>query len=157
MAFPIPRIQLIFWLDVTLLILISALEVVPFTGLSLHEWLAIAIIFLILFHILLSWTWIAASSRRLAMPGSGRTRVNFLLNFCLFASVATVIFSGLVVSEVALPAFGLKTVAGDPGWRQIHGRFSDFVFIFAGLHLAINWDWSVAAAKKCLGIGAQPE
>ncbi len=157
MALPIPRIQLIFWLDVTLLLLICVLEVVPFTGLSLHEWIGIAIIVLILVHLLLSWTWISASSRRLTSRRYGRTRINYLLNFLLFASVAVVIFSGLLISEAALPALGIKTIPDDAGWRQIHGRFSDFVVIFAGLHLAINWDWSIAAARKCLRIGVQPE
>jgi cytochrome b len=157
LAFPISRVQLIFWLDVILLILTAALETVPFTGLTLHEWLGMAISLLILIHILLSWTWIAASSRRLTAPRAGRTRVNYLLNFCLFASVSAVIVSGLFISEVALPAPGIKTVAGDFGWGNIHGHFSDFVFIFVGLHLAINWDWSIAAARKCLGIRVLPE
>jgi hypothetical protein len=31
------RIQIIFWIDATLLVLFCALETVPFTGLSLHE------------------------------------------------------------------------------------------------------------------------
>jgi cytochrome b561 len=148
----IPRVQLLFWLDVTLLLLTAALETVPFTGLTLHEWIGIAITLLVLIHILLSWTWIPASSRRLTAPRSGRTRVNYLLNFCLFASMAVVIVSGVLISEVALPALGIKATPDDFGWDRLHGRFSDFVVIFAGLHLAINWDWSIAAAKKCLGL-----
>jgi hypothetical protein len=35
-------------------------------------------------------------------------------------------------------------------WDSLHGHLSDFVVIFAGLHLAINWDWARAAARKIL-------
>lgn len=144
------RIQMVFWLDLTLLVLMCAVQSVTFTGLSLHEWMAITIIGMIVVHLLLSWTWIDASSRRLASAKAHRMRINYFLNACLFASATTVICSGLAISEVALPALGLKTVAGDIQWRYLHNRASNWVLIFAGLHLAINWDWSVAAAKKCL-------
>ncbi len=147
----ISRIQTVFWLDLTLLVGMCALQSVSFTGLSLHEWLALAILCPILVHILLSWTWIDASSRRLAAAQGARTRVNYLLNCCLFASVVVVIFSGVMISEVALPAFGIKSAAGNRAWTLLHNRTSSLVVAFTGLHLAINWDWSVAAAKKCLG------
>ncbi len=152
----ITRIQLTFWLDLTLLISVCALEAVTFTGLSLHEWLGVATAVLILFHLLMSWTWISASSRRLVVPRAGRTQVNYALNFCLFASVVAAIFSGLALSEVVLPVVGIRSAAGNIQWRYVHNRTADFVLIFAGLHLAINWDWSVAAARKCLRIGAAP-
>ncbi len=151
---PISRVQTIFWLDAGLLVSMCALGSVNFTGLAVHEWLAVATMGLILVHVLLSWTWISASSRRLASAKAGRTRVNYFLNFCLFASAVTVIFSGVVSSEVALPALGIRSAAGDDRWRFIHNQASNFVLLFAGLHLAINWEWSVAAARKCLGIGA---
>jgi hypothetical protein len=152
MAAPVSRVQATFWLDLTLLISICALESETFTGLSVHEWLALAAVGLILIHLLLSWTWIAASSRRLVAPNATRTRVNYFLNFCLFVSVITVLYTGWMISEVALPSLGIKIAPGDFRWIELHGRASTFVVIFAGLHLAINWDWSVAAAKRCLRI-----
>lgn len=152
----VPRIQLAFWLDLTLLVSVCALEAVTFTGLSLHEWLGTATIGLILIHLLLSWAWIAVSSRRLVAANANRTRVNYALNFCLFGSVIASMYSGVALSEVALPAFGIKSAAGDIQWRYIHNRASDLVLILAGLHLAINWEWSVAAAKRCLKIETFP-
>lgn len=146
-----PRIHLMFWLDACLLVSICALETVPFTGLWVHEWLGVVVTALILWHLLMSWTWISVSSRRvLISPGAGRTKVNYFLNLSLFVSVIVAIFSGLLVSEVVLPRLGIKSAAGDIQWRYIHNRFSNFVLLFAGLHLAINWDWAVAAAKKCV-------
>jgi len=154
------RIRIVFWLDLTLLLSICALETLGFTGLVIHEWLATGLIALIFVHILLSWNWIAASSRRLLARKSARTRVNFVLNFCLFLSIVTVVLSGLMISEIVLPALGIKAAGGDGTspeatwgqWRYVHNQTSDLVLILAGLHLAINWDWSLAAARRCLGI-----
>jgi hypothetical protein len=110
------RLRFVFWLDSTLLVLVATIEQVPFTGLSLHEWLATRLIALILMHVLFSWAWVEP-----APP--------------LHARIV-----------------GMHSLAGDERWRSIYGRFSDFFVIFAVLHLAINWEWSVAAAKRCLGL-----
>jgi len=143
------RVQAVFFLDSTLLLGMCALESVSFTGLRLHEWLAITMVALILVHLLLAWTWIAASSRKLTAPKYGRTRVNYFLNACLFASAVTVMFSGLMISDVVLPRLGVASLAGNTRWLGLHNTASTIVLIFAGLHLAINWEWSVAAARKC--------
>jgi cytochrome b561 len=147
------RVQAVFWLDFLLLILMCALESVSFTGLILHEWIALGIVGLILIHLLLSWTWVSASTRRLTTAGAARTRVNFALNLTLFISVVTLLFSGFLISEVAVPTLGIQTLAGDIRWRSLHNTASTLTLIFVGLHLAINWDWSVASARKCLGMG----
>src|ERR1051326_1971612 len=88
------RLKITFWLDVTLLVSVCALQTVPFTGLVLHEWLGLAMVAMVLAHLLLAWSWIATQSRRLFAAQSARARVNYLLNLSLFASVTAVFFSG---------------------------------------------------------------
>lgn len=147
------RLQFVFWLDVTLLIAICALETVPFTGLVLHEWLGLAIVGMLVVHLLLSWSWIAASTRGLFTTDSNRTRANYALNLGLFACVTAVIYSGALISQEAIPVLtGTKVseIAADVRWENVHDRFSNFVVILGGLHLAINWSWSLAAARKVL-------
>lgn len=147
------RLQFVFWLDAALLVLICLLECVPFTGLVLHEWLGTALPAFVTVHLLLSWPWIAASTRRLAAAKSGRTRVNYALNLCLFASMTALIFTGILISQEAIPAMlhrppvDLQTAFA---WDSIHDRLSDVVVILAGLHLAMNWDWAIAAGRKLL-------
>lgn len=148
-----PRLKTVFWLDVTLLVLVCALETVPFTGLVLHEWLGLALVVLVAAHLLLSWAWIASKTRRLFTAGSLRTRVNYSLNLALFACMTAVVFSGILISQYALP----RLTGGRPAdlrmayrWDHIHGHFSDFIVVLVGLHLAINWDWSLAAARRIL-------
>ncbi len=141
-----------FWLDVTLLISVCALEQIPFTGGIAHEWLGLAFAAMILWHLLLSWTWIASQSRQLFPIESVRTLLNYLLNLCLFACVTAVIYSGIMISQEAVPLFTKTRTAIriDSPWFQVHDQGSNFVVILAGLHLALNWDWSLAAARRLL-------
>lgn len=146
------RVQFIFWLDVVLFLSLCSLEVVKLTGLTLHEWFGIALVFGILAHLLLSWAWISEGARQLARPRSHRIQINYFLNFVLFASMTVAIYSGVLISEVAGPYIGLEATA-DLRWRSVHNFFSQILPVIAGLHLAINWDYSVAMGRKCLGLG----
>lgn len=147
------KLAVVFWLDLTLLLSICALETVPFTGMIVHEWLGLALAGMIVVHLLLSWAWIASATRRLLAAQSNRTRINYFLNLCLFACVTAVIFSGILISQQAIPALTMQhaeLLGLDFPWTSIHDRFSDFVLILAALHLAINWNWPVAAVRKLL-------
>lgn len=141
-----------FWLDVTLLISVCALEQVPFTGAIVHEWLGLALAVMVVWHLLLSWTWIVSQTCQFFPIESVRTRCNYLLNLCLFACVTAVIYSGIRISQEAIPALTGTRIAirADSPWLSVHDKGSDLVVILAGLHLALNWDWSVAAVRKLL-------
>jgi cytochrome b len=147
------RLAVVFWLDIGLLVSFCALETVSITGLILHEWLGIAMIVMIVVHLLLSWTWVASATRKLIAPRSNRTRVNYLLNVALFVCVTAVIFSGILISQEAVPSLAGRRVVppvSDYQWTRLHNQISNFVFVFAALHLAINWNWTAAAVRKLL-------
>jgi len=72
------RLTITFWLDVTLLVSVCALQTVSFTGLVLHEWLGLAMVGMVLAHLLFAWSWIASQSRRLFAVQSARARINYL-------------------------------------------------------------------------------
>lgn len=147
---PPPRRLVTFALDGVLFASASALQIVPFTGGLVHEWLGIAFAAMMVWHLLLSWSWISTHSRRVFSPKSIRSGVNYLLNWCLFATIVVLILSGILISQDAIPAVtGIRTVVrADSVWEYVHGHFSDFAVILIGLHLAVNWDWSVAAVRK---------
>jgi cytochrome b len=144
------RLKTTFWLDVTLLVSVCALQTVPFTGILLHEWLGLAMVGMVFAHLLFSWSWIASLSRRFFAAQSARARINYLLNLGLFASVTAVIFSGILISQKAVPALtGAKAGLGmDWRWDTIHNQCSDFVLLLVAMHLAINLDWALAAGQK---------
>src|SRR5215468_3729331 len=117
-----------------------------FTGLLLHEWLGLAMVGMVFAHLLLAWSWIATQSRRLFAVQSARGRINYLLNLSLFAGVTAVIFSGILISQKAIPALaGKKAEPGmDWRWDSLHVQFSQTVLMLSGFHLAINWEWALA-------------
>ena len=139
-----------FWLDVALLVSVCVLQTVAFTGLVIHEWLGLAMIGMVLAHLLLAWGWIATQSRRFFAMQTLRERVNYLLNLGLFAGVIAVIVSGILISQQAIPALTETAAAPNMDWRwdTLHNEFSDTVVLLAGLHLAINWEWVLAALQK---------
>jgi hypothetical protein len=113
------RLKITFWLDVTLLVSICALQTVRFTGLVLHEWLGLAMVGMVLAHLLLAWSWIASQSRRFFTLQSIRARINYLLNLSLFAAVTAVIFSGILISQKAIPRLTGSKAAPDMDWRWV--------------------------------------
>lgn len=150
------RLKTTFWLDVMLLVSVAAVQTVRFTGLVLHEWLGLSMAAMVLVHMLFSWSWIASLSRRLFAVQSARTRINYVLNLSLFASVVAVIFSGILISQRAIPALTGVKAAPDMDWRwdYLHNLFSQFLVMLSGFHLAMNWDWALAAAEKLFRRGA---
>lgn len=144
------RLKITFWLDATLLVSVCALQTLHFTGLILHEWLGLAVVPLILIHLLLSWNWIAAETRRFLAPQSARARINYLLNLSLFATVTAATYSGILISQMAIPTL-TRTKAStvlDYKWDKLHYEFAIMVVILTGLHLAINWEWALGAGKR---------
>ncbi len=151
------RLKITLGLDATLAAAICALEEVRFTGLVMHEWLGIAFAGMAMAHLLLSWPWIASQSRRIFTGRRARARVNYLMNLTLFAGAAAVIWSGIRISQKAVPALRGTNAAAQIDWRwdRVHNQFSTWMLIFAGLHLAMNWDWALAAIGKLFGGGRE--
>jgi hypothetical protein len=144
------RLKTTFWLDAMLLVSVCALQTVRFTGLVLHEWLGLAMVGLVLAHLLLSWSWIVSLSRRLFVAQPARARINYCLNLIFFGAMTAVIFSGILISQKAIPTLIGTKAAPDMDWRwdTLHNQFSQAVVLLSGLHLAINWDWVLAAGQK---------
>jgi len=61
--------------------------------------------------------------------------------------VITELASGFFISEVVLPGLGIKTI-NDRAWRSVHNLTLNYTVLFAGLHIAINWDWISSVFKK---------
>jgi len=144
------RLKITFWLDAALLVSVCVLQTVSFTGLVVHEWLGLATVGMVLAHLLFAWGWIATQSRRFVGSQSARERINYVLNLSLFALVTAVIFSGIVISQKAIPTLTGANAAPEMDWRWdvLHNRFSEAVVLLSALHLAINWEWVLAAGLR---------
>ena len=143
------RRKFIICLDTALLIIFLLLLSPRLTGLKLHEILGVILFIPLIIHLLLSWRWIKNSLQKFFKTASTRTKFNFFLNTVLFILTITALFSGILISQVVLPYFGIKTI-DDSSWRFVHNAPLNFVVLFVGLHIAINWRWVVSVFKKGL-------
>ena len=128
----------------TLLLVVCLLLLAPrFSGLRWHEWLGVAIVPPIVLHLLLSWTWIAGAFRRIfSSEGTWRGRINLLLNLALFFFFVFEVVTGLMISQVSLPWFGMHML-DDSAWRILHNKITTWVRLTLAFHLAMNWKWIV--------------
>ena len=144
---------LIICLDTALLIIFLLLLSPRMTGLALHEALGIIFFMLLIIHLLISWAWILKSVKKF-FKVARRAQINFILNGILFILAITAIASGFFISQVALPAFGIKTI-NDRAWRLAHNLPLNFTVLFVALHIAINWKWIASVFRKRLKMTRQ--
>ncbi|HET9826629.1 MAG TPA: DUF4405 domain-containing protein [Chitinophagaceae bacterium] len=142
-----PRTRFIVFLDTTLLIIFILLLSPRMTGLAFHEVLGLIFLIPVIIHLLIAWPWIQKTTRKFFKTATSRTRFNFFLNTILFILLITELVSGFIISQVVLPNLGINTI-NDRSWRSLHNLPLNFVVLFAGLHIAINWRWIIAAFKK---------
>ena len=124
-------------LDTSMLALFTVLMSWRLTGVSLHEWLGLALTALLLLHLVVHWGWVEARVAALLQP----TRRRFgalLLNSAVFVAMGATIVSGLVVSKVVMPNH--LTPVAYLGWHGLHESAATVTVLLIGLHLAFNWD-----------------
>ncbi len=128
-----------FAIDIALFGLVLVMLSPRLTGLPLHEWIGLALGVPVLIHLLLSWPWIARATLVVPVRPGMRHRINYILNWLLFASLVLEIVSGMMISVVAIPALGVATIE-DRAWRSLHNRYLNLFVLLVGLHIAMNWN-----------------
>ena len=136
-----------YWVDLAIFVAFLISLDPHATGMAIHEWLGIAFGAAVIVHLLLHWKWIAASTRRFLGKLPGATRLNYTLNSLLFITMTTIVYSGLMISEVALPALGISLGEGF-SWRSLHAQASNIALILIGLHIALHWKWILSTTKR---------
>lgn len=133
--------------DILLSIVLPLLFSLLLTGLKIHELAGVAFFFLMLLHMVFSWTWIKGAVKRLLLENSCQKRFSFVLNASLYILVVLQVSSGLVISQVAVPVIGIKTV-NDWSWRSLHSDCSRILLLVISLHIALNWQRIVGYCGK---------
>jgi hypothetical protein len=111
-----------------------------FTGFAIHEWLGIAFGAGIITHLLLHWQWIVTTTQRLFSKAPRQARINYALNLLLFIDITLVIFTGLMISQSALPLLGISLTHSSV-WRMVHTLTANLSIALIGLHVALHWQW----------------
>jgi hypothetical protein len=85
---------------------------------------------------------------RLGAKRAWRLRDNFFLNTLFFIAFAISTFSGVMTSFIALPALGIP-LGNDGDWLLVHNRWTVYLLVLAGLHIAMNAGSSDAEVTLC--------
>ncbi len=117
------------------------------TGQAVHEWLGVAVAVPIVVHLLLNWKCIVATTRRFFGALPAQVRINYVLNAALFITMTATIFSGMMMSEVALRSIGLS-LGRMPSMKLVHNLSTAALVWVVGLHLAMHWNWVVTAVRQ---------
>jgi uncharacterized protein DUF4405 len=134
----VARGTLAIYVDVLLLATLLLLWSPRLTGLPLHEWLGLSLGATLIVHLLLSWSWISSGTRRFVVGRNRRAQINYILNWVLFVLIVIEVTSGIAISHVALPFFGIPTV-NDRSWRALHNLTLNWALLVLGFHVAMNW------------------
>lgn len=120
---------------------------VPLTGIAIHEWLGIAIGVGLVVHLVQHGNWLATISHRFRAATSFRNRLNYVMTGLLFVAFVSIIVSGLVISEAAIPWLGI-VMSQSAFWLWLHLVSVNIVLLLTAFHLALNWQWIVANYTK---------
>ena len=140
-------------LNVYLDLLLTAVFVVEmeehFTGLPLHEVLGLLFAVAFLLHIILHWDWVVSITKTFFKKVLHESRLNYVLNVALFADMAFVTISGILISRT----LGLNLSLGEEFRRTLqtlHMVGSELVLIIVALHVAMHWKWIKTNGSKYL-------
>jgi hypothetical protein len=137
------------WLDVLIFIAFLITMDPHSSGIAIHEWLSLAMIGTMVVHLLLNWDWIAQISTRFFGNVGKQNRTNYILNWLLFIDGTLIMISGIMISEVALPAVGIQLPAGF-AWRRLHDMSANLGLLLLGIHTALHWGWIITALQRYL-------
>jgi len=116
------------------------------TGISLHEWISIAIIVPLAVHLAVNWEWCLRIARTFVQRLFHASRANFVVDVALLVASVAVMLSGVMVSPV--PAF----LGAQPGqllvWATLHAWSADASIAFFLVHAVLHRRWIVATAKQ---------
>lgn len=135
------------YLDIFFFTLMILVLIPQTTGIPIHEWASFIILIPFFLHLIINWKWIATNSTNLLKRQANKTRFDYVLNWLMYLLMIIVTVSGIVISESALPLFGIH-FEPDRFWSLIHNINATLFIAFFGIHIALHWRWIVAAISK---------
>ncbi|MEM7346041.1 MAG: DUF4405 domain-containing protein [Chloroflexota bacterium] len=141
--------QIKLYADIVLLIAFILVNIPQSTGIAFHEWISFAFIIPLVLHIVLDWKWVVNVTKRLFKRLPGEVRFNHIWDLLIFIMMVIALFTGVVISEAALPAMGIP-ITVDPFWSVMHDLSANLTMLFIGVHLVMHWGWIVSMVKRYL-------
>ncbi len=117
------------------------------TGLAVHEWLSVAIIVPLLFHLIINWTQTVRMIDTIVERIASLSPINLVVDVALFVCGVTVVLSGLMVSQVIASALGVS-LAPSALWSAVHSVSADGVIVLLLVHLGLHARWMTRAVAR---------
>lgn len=141
------------WIDLALLVAFTLDYSFQFTGLTVHEWIGVALAPVLLLHVTLHWDWILRTTKRLVGRRGGREAVRWAVDLALMLAMTLCVASGLFISRHAIPALGFGTTP-DAFWTGLHTTTADATVALVAVHVAMSWRWLVSVGRRIMIRGA---
>jgi hypothetical protein len=148
-------------LDAVLSLAVVAAYYPTVTGLTVHEWLAIALVVPLFVHLLVNWEWVVRTSRSVIEKLRAASPADAIVDVALFASTVTVMLSGLLISRVIATAFGIAGGQTELIWHTVHSISATSTVLIGLLHTALhgpfilrgvrNWYDGLSGAGRAAG------
>jgi len=136
-------------IDVTIFVAFLAVANPALTGMTIHEWLALAFAAAIVVHLLVHWKWLVVLTQKFFHKLFHQSRLNYVVDMLFFITMTTTMFSGLLISKSIMSTLGIRLEVGR-SWKTIHTLASDASLLFLGLHFALHFKWVVNSLKRYL-------
>ena len=135
-------------LDIGLFVAIVITAHPAWTGIGLHEWLAVVIVLPALYHLVINWDWVVRWSSKLMAKLKAGSRVNFVVDVGLFIATVAVMVTGIMVLPGAVPTAEGTVILGV--WRDAHRLSSDATILLMLAHFLLHAEWMSDALTRSL-------
>ena len=127
------------------------------TGLAWHEWLSVAVIVPLLYHLVINWDKVLRVMTTFAEKLWHGSRLDLVVDAALFVLAVTAMMSGLMVSQVVAPVLGVHLTPTSI-WVSVHDWSADFTIVLLLVHTVLHWRWIYNCTLNFAGrvSGARP-
>ena len=144
------------YLDVGLFLGFALAFAPAVTGISVHEWLSLAIIVPALVHLVVNWDWVMRVSAGLLGRIRTASKVNLAVDALLFGATVTVMLSGLMVSRTIATAIGVTSSSGTI-WNAVHSLSATGTIALLVAHFGLHASWIARTLRGLVPAGAELE
>jgi len=133
------------WMDAILFISFLVAFYLELTGLSLHQWLGVAIGVVAGVHLLLHWNWVKSVTPRLFGRTSNQARTFYWVDASLLLGLSLILVTGLVISTWFSLSRGNYEL-----WKDLHIIVSGFTLLVVVLKIGIHRRWIIKIADRSI-------
>jgi hypothetical protein len=110
------------------------------TGLAWHEWISVAVVVPLLFHVVINWDKVLRVMGTFAEKLWHGSRLDLVVDTVLFVLAVTAMVSGVMISQVVAPVLGVQ-LTPTTIWVNVHAWSADLAIVLLLVHTALHWRW----------------